>query len=51
VHVVLRVASSVGSLRLGKPEAIAKAVAYLASADASFVSGIELFVDGGKAQV
>ena len=37
--------------RLGKPEEIAKAVAYLASADASFVNGIELFVDGGKAQV
>ena len=37
--------------RLGKPEEIAKAVAYLASDDASFVNGIELFVDGGTAQV
>ncbi|HET9624167.1 MAG TPA: SDR family oxidoreductase [Kofleriaceae bacterium] len=37
--------------RLGTPAEIAKAVAYLASDDASFVNGVELFVDGGKAQV
>ncbi len=37
--------------RLGKPEEIAKAVAFLASDDASFINGIEMFVDGGKAQV
>jgi 3(or 17)beta-hydroxysteroid dehydrogenase len=34
--------------RLGTPEDVAGAVAYLASADASFVTGIELVVDGGN---
>jgi NAD(P)-dependent dehydrogenase (short-subunit alcohol dehydrogenase family) len=33
--------------RLGRPEEIAAAVAYLASDDASFVTGSELYIDGG----
>jgi len=37
--------------RLGRPEELAKAVTFLASSDASFITGIELFVDGGAAQV
>ena len=37
--------------RIGEPDEIAKAVVFLASDDASFVAGIELFVDGGAAQV
>jgi NAD(P)-dependent dehydrogenase (short-subunit alcohol dehydrogenase family) len=37
--------------RLGTPDEIAKAVVFLASDDSSFVTGTELFVDGGFAQV
>jgi NAD(P)-dependent dehydrogenase (short-subunit alcohol dehydrogenase family) len=33
--------------RLGRPEEIAAGVAYLASDDASFVTGLELYIDGG----
>jgi NAD(P)-dependent dehydrogenase (short-subunit alcohol dehydrogenase family) len=44
-------ASQVPLGRVGEPEEIAKAVVFLASDDASFVNGSELFVDGGLAQV
>ncbi|PAE06475.1 oxidoreductase [Terribacillus saccharophilus] len=37
--------------RMGKTEEIADAVMFLASEDSSYVNGIELFVDGGMAQV
>ena len=37
--------------RLGQPEETAKAAVLLASDDSSFITGIELFVDGGSAQI
>src|SRR4051812_19523226 len=48
------VQSSIGSIPLGRPgttDEIAKAVSFLASDDSSYVNGIELFVDGGFAQI
>jgi len=37
--------------RVGRPDDVASAVSFLASSDSSYVTGIELFVDGGLAQV
>jgi NAD(P)-dependent dehydrogenase (short-subunit alcohol dehydrogenase family) len=37
--------------RLGRTDEVAKAAVFLASDDSSYVAGIELFVDGGMAQV
>jgi NAD(P)-dependent dehydrogenase (short-subunit alcohol dehydrogenase family) len=46
-----RIASTVPMGRMGEPDEIAKAALFLASDDSSFVTGIELFVDGGRAQI
>jgi NAD(P)-dependent dehydrogenase (short-subunit alcohol dehydrogenase family) len=44
-------ASRIPMGRVGEPDEIAKAAVFLASDDSSFVNGIELFVDGGQAQI
>jgi NAD(P)-dependent dehydrogenase (short-subunit alcohol dehydrogenase family) len=36
---------------MGRPDEIATVALFLASSDSSFVNGIELFVDGGTAQI
>ena len=45
------VLSKVPLKRFGKPEEIASAVAFLASSDASYITGVELDVDGGMGQI
>ena len=37
--------------RMGESDEVAKAVSFLASDEASYISGIELYVDGGVAQI
>jgi NAD(P)-dependent dehydrogenase (short-subunit alcohol dehydrogenase family) len=45
------ISSSVPLGRFGTPDDIAKAVVFLASDDSSYITGTELFVDGGFAQI
>ena len=49
--VIARIVSTIPMGRMGEPEEVAKVALFLASDDSSFVTGIELFVDGGRAQV
>jgi NAD(P)-dependent dehydrogenase (short-subunit alcohol dehydrogenase family) len=38
-------------IRIGHPDEVAKAVTFLASDDSSYITGIELFVDGDVVQI
>jgi NAD(P)-dependent dehydrogenase (short-subunit alcohol dehydrogenase family) len=49
--VIGRIVSTIPMGRMGEPEEVAKVALFLASDDSSFVTGIELFVDGGRAQI
>src|ERR1700731_2617660 len=50
-EVIARIVSTIPMGRMGEPDEVAKAALFLASDDSSFVTGIELFVDGGRAQI
>ena len=49
--VIARIVSTVPMGRMGEPDEVAKVALFLASDDSAFVTGTELFVDGGLAQV
>jgi NAD(P)-dependent dehydrogenase (short-subunit alcohol dehydrogenase family) len=48
---IARIVSTIPMGRMGDADEIAKAALFLASDDSSFVTGIELFVDGGRGQI
>jgi NAD(P)-dependent dehydrogenase (short-subunit alcohol dehydrogenase family) len=50
-QVKMSIVSSVPLGRMGTPDEVAKVVSFLASDDSSFITGIQLFVDGGMAQI
>lgn len=49
--VIAKIVSTIPMGRMGQADEVAKAALFLASDDSSFVTGLELFVDGGRAQV
>jgi NAD(P)-dependent dehydrogenase (short-subunit alcohol dehydrogenase family) len=46
-----KIVSMLPANEMGRPEDVAKAASFMASSDARFIRGIELFVNGGMASV
>lgn len=46
-----QIAAQVPMRRFGQPEEVASTVAFLASQDASYITGVEINVDGGLGQI
>jgi NAD(P)-dependent dehydrogenase (short-subunit alcohol dehydrogenase family) len=46
-HLRQQMIAAVPMHRMGEPEEVAHAVLFLASSEASFITGVDLFVDGG----
>ncbi len=46
-----QITEAVPMKRAGKPEEVAGVVAFLASSDASYITGVEINVDGGMGQI
>lgn len=52
IEALVKQASEAAPLgRVGQPDEVAKAVSFLASDDASYITGVELFIDGGTTQI
>jgi NAD(P)-dependent dehydrogenase (short-subunit alcohol dehydrogenase family) len=50
-EITARLIATVPMKRIGTPEEVAGAVAFLASSDASYITGVEIDVDGGRGQI
>jgi len=46
-----RLGGAVPMKRMGEPEEVARAVLFLASQEASFITGVDLYVDGGTLEL
>lgn len=51
MDIVRQIVDAVPMKRMGTPEEVASVVAFLASSDASYITGAEISVDGGMGEI